>query len=383
MKQLNGQITKDSILKSIDQVDIFAKYLNIDPLDIKDCIVYNTLIPSPIRDNDTKGSVGFKYNNKGRLKMRDFGGYFWGDCFDLVAYVLSTNGNRLNISNPNTFQHILNHVADTFSGNNTQIITKDLIHNIEVVKRTKKIFAFEPRSWNSTDYKIWIDKFHKLFTVDFLSANYVYPVERIWIDPDSQPEAKYYHTSKDPCYAYYGGQDANNISNIRFYFPLRGKSHSQPKFISNNEAIQGILDLEDKYDYVVITKSYKDVLVLRRLFSTFSFTGDNSVLVIAYPSENYIITNRFIEWVLSKLRVHDVNRVFHFLDFDKTGRKTTRIGYSTFGIRYTFLTNGMFGLPNYGAKDISEFLTNFGIRATVTIINDFIKNNFDEYDAKT
>lgn len=50
--------------------------------------------------NDRHPTVGFAYNDKHKLKIRDFAGYgMWGDCFDVVAYVLSfTTGRQINVS---------------------------------------------------------------------------------------------------------------------------------------------------------------------------------------------------------------------------------------------------------------------------------------------
>ena len=243
------------------------------------------------------------------------------------------------------------------------------------VRRTKRIITFEPRSWNSSDKKWWISKYNGLFSFDYLSKNHVYPVERYWIDSYSQPEPKYYYTTKDPCYAYYEGQDDDKISNIRLYFPNRSKHDDhRPKFISNNSAFQCILDIEGLYDYVVLAKSKKDALALRRMFDKFSFTGNYSVLFIAYPSENYIITDEFVDWILTKLKEPDISRIINFTDFDFTGRKLAKYASDTYGIPYVFLTNGEFGLPNHGVKDFTDFVEKYGVSAAASIIDNYIIN---------
>ena len=331
---------------------------------------------SPIRPDD-RASVGFRYNTKGVLKMRDFGGYFWGDCFDMVAYVLTRKGTIINISKSEHFKYVLNHIAvemDIADGvkedNMTALVTQ--------VKRGKRIITFEPRSWDNNDKKWWISRYHGLFSFDYLSKNHVYPVERYWIDSYSQPEPKYYYTRKDPCYAYYEGQDTDTISNIRLYFPARSNSDSKrPKFISNNNAFQGILNIEGTYDFVVLTKSKKDALALRRIFERFSFTGNYSVLVIAYPSENYVITEDVVNWIYSKLKEPSIDRILNFLDFDFTGRKSARYANETFGIPFVFLTNGEFGLINNGAKDLTDFIEKYGLSAAASIIDAYIINNIN------
>lgn len=374
MKKIDNVINKKFILNNINQVAIFSKYLNISQDDINDCIDYNTLIHSPIRI-DPKPSVGFRYNNKGVLKMRDFGGYFWGDCFDAVAYILSTKGTRINIAKGEHFKYVLKHIASEFNMLNGVAHNDDIPTLINVAKKTKKLITFKPRSWDNNDKRIWISKYNNLFTFDYLAKSYVYPVELYWIDGHTQPEPKYYYTRKDPCYAYYLGQDGDNISNIKLYFPNRGSDNRKPKFITNNNSFQGILDIEDKYDKIVLCKSYKDAIALKRMFELFSFTGNHNVLFLAYPSENYILTLEIVEWLLSRLKEDDISNILNFLDFDKTGRKSSYYCYQEFGIPFVFLTNGMFGLTNYGAKDITDFIEVNGKTTAFNLINQFIINN--------
>jgi len=372
MKVVNNTINKNYILDNINQIEIFSRYLNLEEDAIKDCIEYGTLINSPIRSNDEDASVGFRYNNKGKLKLRDFGGYFWGDCFDLVAYVLNKNGYSLKINNKKDFKFILEHIAIEFDIING-IKTNNIIELTANAKKCKKQIVFETRSWNNNDKKVWISKYHRLFNFEYLNEKLIYPVERYWIDPASQPEPKYYYTFKDPCYAYYLGADSNGYINVRLYFPNRNKANSKrPKFISNNYSFQGIINLKEKYDRIVLIKSYKDAITLERLLGYLSLKGFQ-VLTVAYPSENYTMHDALYEWLINKLKDPNPTNILNFLDFDYTGRKSSRIAYEEYGIPYIFLTNGEFGVINHVAKDISDFVENHGINAAITIIKEYIK----------
>ena len=103
-------LTKDYIESKISQVSIMSKYKDTDedlipayakitssipishsPIEvINDCIEHGHLIKSVFRDDDTNNSMGFAFNRKGRLKVRDFGGAgFFEDIYGTVAYVLS------------------------------------------------------------------------------------------------------------------------------------------------------------------------------------------------------------------------------------------------------------------------------------------------------
>ena len=373
MKRIKNLINKKFILTNINQIDIFAKYLSINEDDIVDCIENNNLINSPIRVEDN-ASVGFRYNNKGSLKMRDFGGFFWGDCFDAVTYILNKNGYNLNVSSGDDFKFILNHIASTFGILNGVDKRPNIKRLLDTAKKSKKIITFNTRNWDTNDKKVWITKYHNLFSFDYLVSKNLFPVENYWVDYYSQPEAKYYYTRKDPCYAIYLGEDNNRIPNIRLYFPLRdGKDKFNPRFISNNNSFQNIIGSKDEYDYIVLGKSFKDSIAMERIFQTFSFTGYDDIWFIGYPSENFILTYDIVSWLLSKLRVKSVTRIINFTDFDRTGRANAYRAYDEFGIPFVFLTNGELGLPNYGAKDITDFIEKYKLDASYSIIKEYIK----------
>ena len=85
-----SNLTKEYIESKVSQEAIVSKYLDIPMETIEKCISKNALIESVFRDDDTNKSMGIQFNSKGRLKVRDFGGYgFFEDVYGVVAYVLS------------------------------------------------------------------------------------------------------------------------------------------------------------------------------------------------------------------------------------------------------------------------------------------------------
>ena len=108
------KLTTRYILEHVSQEVIFSTYLNLSIDTIKYCINTGELIISPLR-YDRHPTCGFRYDERGKLKFRDFAGYFWGDCFDIVALVISTIYNRnIQVNNKQDFITVLRHITFTF-----------------------------------------------------------------------------------------------------------------------------------------------------------------------------------------------------------------------------------------------------------------------------
>lgn len=225
-----SKLTKDYIESKISQELIMSKYLDIPLEVIKDCVNNNKLIPSIFRDDGKKPSMGFTFNKKGRLKVRDFGGtgtFF--DVYDAVAYVLSHAYERkIEPNNKRDFYFILQHIANTFSD---IIDNKASDENIDPIiqeglrkgRQHKAIIELVPRSWNKADKDIW-NKWG--ISLNYLNTHFVIPVEQYYIDRGVDSEPKYYYKKSDPCYAYMLGQNKRGVYLIKLYFLLEIVLHN-------------------------------------------------------------------------------------------------------------------------------------------------------------
>lgn len=353
-------LTKDYIESKVSQELIISKYLDIPMPIVKDCIEHNTLITSVFRDNDTNGSMGIQYNIKGRLKVRDFGGFgFFGDCYDVVAYVLSIAcGRKIETNNKQDFYFILKHIAETFSDiiSNKQVdenVTDFIKGAIAVGKQRKPIIEIVPRSWNKQDKEYWNSMGVKL---DYLNTHFVIPVDQYYIDRTINTDPKYHYKPKDPCYAYMLGQNRKGIWLIKLYFPKRKKDREN-KFITNCNVLEGLLNLElNNYDYILITKSSKDRLSIgNHLITSPLYGGGRAKLnigIVNLPSESYKLKDKEYDYLKNKLNNNGL--IISLLDFDTTGRHGAKDLYERYNIPYIFITRGEFGLPNYGSKDFAE-----------------------------
>jgi hypothetical protein len=378
-----SNLTKDYIESKISQESIMSKYLGIPIEVIKDCIEHNHLITSIFRDDDTNKSMGFAYNSKGKLKVRDFGGVgLFMDIYDTVAYVLGLAFERkIETNNKQDFYFVLKHIAYTFSdiidGKTVDPSVNPMIANaIAKGKKRKAIIDIVPRSWNKYDKDIWA---RWGIPLNYLNTHFVLPVEQYYINRGVNSEPKYYYKAKDPCYAYMFGHNRQGIALIKLYFPKRNRSR-ELKFITNCNVLEGLPNLElSNYDYVIITKSTKDRLSLgahlqaHPLYGGGSTNSDNPLRigVINLPSENYRLKQNEYDWISNKLA--DNGMILSFLDFDETGRNGAKYLKDTYGIPYLFITRGEFGLPNFECKDFSDLHDKFSIKEIDTFIKDTLK----------
>lgn len=358
----NSKLTKDSILSKVSQINIFSAYTGVEPEVIQHCIDTGDFICSPFRE-DKHPSFGFRYDNRNKLKGRDFAGYWWGDCIDAAATVLSEVVHRqIDVSNKEHFQFVLKHIAYTFSdiiyGKEKDPYANDvIIQGINAVRNKKQIIELVTRPWNTADSIYWKNIGVNL---NFLNTRFVYAVDQFYINRSSNPNPKYYYdkSPNDPCYAYVLGQDKRGIVNIKLYFPNRDKK-AGVKFITNCNVLEGILHLErDKYDAIIITKSSKDRIslesYLRRSNLSFPYGGSNSSLligVINIPHETYQLREVEYNWLKQKLRTNGY--LISLMDNDRVGKREAVWLARNYNIIPIIIPE------EYKAKDFSELASKY------------------------
>lgn len=377
----NGNLTKEFILSKISQVSIFSAYIGVDAEIIEHCIDTGEFISSPFRV-DEHPSFGFRYDNRGKLKAKDFAGYFHGDCFDAAALVISEIIHKnVDISNKGWFIFILKHIAYTFRN---IIYGKDKDENIEGIiaegvnaaRNRKPIIEFVPRQWNNYDKNYW-GKFH--VPISYLNTNFVYPVDYFYINRKVNPEPKYYYENdrKDVCYAYMLGQDKRGIYNIKLYFPNR--KHGTVRFITNSNCLEGLLNLElSEYDSIIITKSTKDRISLRAyldaidLSISYGGTALRTIGLVNIPHESYKLKQNEYDWLRAKC---PNGLILSLMDNDNTGYREA-----------IWLRNNYNIIPlciprEYEVKDFAELRSKYSIETIKELINlsyNYIADNYAE-----
>lgn len=154
----NTILTKDYIFSKVSQITIFSTYTGISVEDIQHCIDTGEFISSPFRE-DTHPSFGFRYDNRNKLKGRDFAGYWWGDCIDAAATVLSEIVHKqIDISIKSQFLFVLKHIAYTFRNiiygqDKDENNDYNIARAISNVRNHKPIIELVTRPWNNLDAK--------------------------------------------------------------------------------------------------------------------------------------------------------------------------------------------------------------------------------------
>lgn len=346
------KLTKEYVLSKVSQITIFSTYLNLSDKIIQYCIDSGELICSPIRD-DVHPTCGFRYDKKGKLKFRDFAGYFWGDAFDVVTLVMANMYNKnYDVSNKEDFIKILRHITFTFRkifyGKEQDInLINDINNTVINLKNKKPIIEIVVREWNLQDEEYW-----RQFGVPLqhLNINFVYPIEQYYINRNVNPEPKYYYKPSDPCYGYNLGKDRKGIYSIKLYFPKRGKGTT--RFITNCNHLEGIYNLDrTDYNIIVITKSTKDRLSLGATINRILYLyGGLSIGIINIPHETYRLRQNEFDWLCSKLAID--GKIVSLMDNDITGI------YEAIWLRNNYHIEPFLIPKQYNAKDFAELVCN-------------------------
>lgn len=371
-----GTLNKDYVLGKVSQITIFSTYLNLSDAIIQHCIDTDEHILSPLR-YDVNPTCGFRYDYKGKLKFKDFAGYFWGDCFDLVAFVMANMYKKeINIANKEDFLKVLRHITlmfkDVFYGQDKDInLITDVNAAIVNIRNVKPNIELVVRDWNTNDKKEW-DRID--VTLQDLNIEFIYPVDQYYINRNINPDPKYYHTDKDPCYAYLLGQDRTGIYNIKLYFPKRDKGFT--RFITNCNHLEGIYTLNrDDYDIIVVTKSTKDRVAIKAAIKRINFLYGGAIVktigVINLPHETYRLRQSEYDWLKSKLNIDGV--IVSLMDNDRVGK------VQSIWLRNNFIMPPLLVPIIDKAKDFSEWREVQGINKIYNRIIDTI-NNIKEYE---
>lgn len=325
----SARITKELLLSKYTQEQFFEYYLGMP-------IKKGLFCSSPLIRVDKKPTCSFYKNKSGILKYKDFA----GPTFDFVGLVM--------------FLHQCSYYKAL------QIIAKDFgfVETSETI--SKPIIPYNGITFEETlpaTIEVVIKEFSKkelLWWESFgvsertLKKFKVYSLKTVLLN------GKFYSSSSDssPIYGYYGGKNSSKLELWRIYMPTKIKY----RFLSNwsSTMLQGAKQLVNSGEFLIITKSLKDVMALYEF----------NIPAIAPITENLFLTKAQYYKLSAKF-----NQLFLLYDKDLPGIKAAQ------KIRKEFPNIQVLLMPK--TKDFSDYVKKYGILKTEILINTF-KQSFNQ-----
>lgn len=319
-------LTYEYILSRVSQEEIFSRYLGIQ-------VNTNSTFcaPSILRDgNDDKSpSCSFKWSMRRvpMLILRDFAGYFWGDCFNLVEHIYRVNS-----------REALHIIAKDFGLIGSDVKYTPIQHEIQFKVHSKPKIEYKKRAWMGVDKKYWLDE-HKI-GLDLLNYFKVYPIDTLWMNG----EVIYTFRKDDPLYLYDYTKD-----NYKAYLPFRKKGDA--RFYCYTSCLQGWSQLPEQGELLIITKSYKDVIQLYQL----------GYAAIAPQSETQPLKAKWCDNFKQRFK-----KTIILYDNDVPGRKASEERSKESGFPFTFI-------PDLFGKDTDDLVKDYGIEFAKEVLEDILK----------
>lgn len=305
-------ITTDSILLKVSEYDIFKFYCS-------SFIEVNKVFKSELRKDRSPSCCIQAYQNK--LFYKDFA---TGDSVDCFGYVQK----RFNC----TFHESLRIIANDFgliSVKKRAVEGLPVIHERVAYKQANTVIEPIYRPWRSQDYEYW-DSYGISF--ELLEKYHVKPCKYVFVNT-----CRYDDKPSSPIYCYDFG------SKYKIYRPL--ETNYRWFSNTNKSIIQGINQLPQVGDLLIVTKSLKDVLIYKML----------NISAIAPQSESTEIE----ESIMEDLKKRFTKIILNY-DFDHVGIK--------FGEQLAKKHNLMWFYIQE-AKDVADLVKLKGIEYTKQYIN--------------
>ena len=315
--KLTPSLTKENVLKRIGEYQMFSYYLGCD-------FKSGVIMKSPLRQDDTP-SFSIFTDRKGTLRFKDFGTGDTGDVFTFIQRLFGNDFYSCLIRLNEDFKLDLmynkkNEVHKPFDGFKTAIkeLAFDAKKSINV--KTQPFTFVDRHYWKGYGITEAVLKYYNIFSCKcvFIGENVVG-----------------YYKNNDPIYGYMFYKD--EVYTWKIYRPMSLTGH---KWMSNtNRTIfQGWDQLPERGDLIIITKSLKDVMVLRTLgFISAALQNEITSIKDTVARELY---ERF-------------NVVYILNDFDLTGVKGANNLKKKYGFTPIFLQR--FSTRHNGFKDISDY----------------------------
>lgn len=331
---LKNNFTIEQLRREIGEEQIFTRYFGEWD--------FGSGYNSVFRD-DNRASTGFYENKKGHIIYNDLAS---GDKYDFARFVMKAF--KLN------YYKAINKIAADF-GLKKGSVDKDIDKAVSTVQRLKKPLR-KAIIINSIRYKReHIDYWAKYdISVAELKENGIYAVDSFTInnfDEDDKLVKSFTSTPNNELkFAYTFSRDGETY--IKIYTPY-SKDGKWCGNVPLNLAF-GLDTLRHESDTLIITKSVKDCLVLRKFFPD----------VIGLQNES---SSSISEELLASLQ-EEYDNIIIWFDFDRAGIKAYNFYKRKYGFKGAWtVCNGsnvwqnLMHVKRYKIKDPSDFVDRYGI----------------------
>lgn len=326
---LDKQLNVVNILKRVTEEQIFSYYIP--------GLIINTVFCSPLR-KDTKPSFSV-FEGRSGCRFKDHATGESGNCIDFVQKKFNcTFGEALNIIN--------NDMGLQLQGKNltSKAIVACLDENLpkvqKVAQREKALIRISRRNWDFRDKQFWNTQYG--VSKATLEKFNVIPVSYYWLN-------EFRFTPKELCYAYSFGNYC-----YKLYFP---QAVNEFRFIYNGDesVVQGITHIDIHTEFIVITKSLKDVMVLYEL----------GIPSVAPQAESILLDENTVNYLTSAGA-----KLYTLYDYDNAGIHLAWLSRKYYNTTPLFLSGGAWKrkLGYRGAKDISDYIKLYGKTETIRLI---------------
>ena len=305
-------ITLDYILSRVTEYDIYARYIG----QFKIGYIYN----SPFREDKNPSFGIFRSRKTGKLLFKDHGN---GLCGDVIRFVQEYTG----ITN---YNELLKQIVKDLNIKNNTVLKSTKAYE----KSEETVIGVVRQEFTNVDKAFW-QQFG--ITLDTLKKYNVSSIKYYLCDGI----VKGIYKDESPMYAY------KVYDKFKIYRPLSDKYTKWRNNLTEYD-IQGLEQLPEKGELLIITKSLKDVMCLREM-------GYDA---ISPSSESTFIPDNILDILKKRFK-----RILVCFDRDPAGVKNMRKISKKTGL------NGFLVHKKFQSKDISDAVKNNGFEVIKNWLN--------------
>jgi hypothetical protein len=324
LRPVPEKLSQEVLLKYNSEETYMEHYLGIP--------VKKGLFKSPLRRDNTP-TCSFYRDSCGRLIFKDFRGDFYGNFIEVVKY-------KYGVSYPKALAIIANDFG--IKQNPELKVNKSCIKeysNNKLEKSEESIIKVKIKDFTEEELDWWRSYG---ITLNTLKKFFVFSCEIVFLND------QIYSSSTSFNFGYFYPSKDNNKQYWRIYYPQNRKY----RFISNwnKTMIQGIHMMPKSGEFLVITKSMKDVMLCYEL----------GIPAIAPNSENLFITDSQWDNIVIKFK-----HIFLLYDTDLAGVANSK------RIKKKFPKIQVLLIPRkYKAKDITDLYKKLGTEKMLNLVEE-------------